>query len=217
MMETMGDLLKKVQEFGNHDFNKDEAERIFGWPVEDVGVRNTEKDETSVLIAFKNGLVLYAWYFLNLDPTETMDTCEFMLKLRTDLRSSIKYNVFYSGYIHGQGYIRLQIADTDNVLAQRITEDFYAPALKMIYKPIIIQFRGFYSRDYFGVESDRNRGEIYYSPIRSRSENKDLEISKVVGRLHELDSLLREPEVRHSLAELDLQLSFLPSVVWSKR
>jgi hypothetical protein len=216
-MESMGDLLKKVQEFGAHDFNKDEAEKIFGWPVEDVGARTTEKDETSVLIAFKNGLALYAWYFLNLDPTETEDTCEFMLKLRTDLKSSIKYNVFYSGYIHGQGYIRLQVAETDNVLAQRIAEDFYVPALKMIYKPIIIQFRGFYSRDFFGVESDGNRGEIYYSPIRSRSENKEVEISKVIGRLHELDSLLREPEVRHSLAELDLQLSFLPSIVWSKR
>jgi hypothetical protein len=216
-METMGDLLKKVQEFDTHSFNKDEAERIFGWPVEDVGARTAGKDETSVVIVFKNGLVLNAWYFLNLDPTETEDTCEFTLKLRTDLRSSIKYNVFYSGYIHGQGYIRLQIAETDNVLAQRITEDFYAPALKMIYKPIIIQFRGFYSRDYFGVDSDRNRGEIYYSPIRSRSENKDVEIAKVVGRLHELDRFLREPEVRHSLAELDLQLSFLPSIVWSDR
>jgi hypothetical protein len=216
-METLGDLLHKVQEFANHSFNKDDAERIFGWPVEDVAFRNAEKDETSVVIAFKNRLALYAWYFLNLDPTENEDTCEFMLKLRIDLKSSIKYNVFYSGYIHGQGYIRLQIEETDNVLAQRIAEDFYAPALKMIYKPIIIQFRGFYSRDYFGVESYRNRGEIYYSPIRSRSENKDVEISKVIGRFHELDSLLREPEVRHSLAELDLQLSFLPGIVWSKR
>lgn len=216
-METMGDLLHKVQEFATHGFNKDEAEKIFGWPIEDVAVKTTEKDETSVVITFKNGLALYAWYFLNLDPTETEDTCEFMLKLRTDLKSSIRYNVFYSVYIHGQGYLRLQIADTDNVLAQRMAEDFYAPGLKMIYKPIIIQFRGFYSRDYFGVESDRNRGEVYYSPIRSRSENKDIEISKVVGRLHELDSLLSEPEVRHNLAELDLQLSFLPSVVWSNR
>jgi hypothetical protein len=216
-METMGDLLQKVREFATHNFNKDEAERIFGWQVEEVAARATEKDETAVLITFRDGLALYAWYFLNLDPTETEDTCEFMLKLRTDLKSSVKYNVFYSGYIHGQGYVRLQIAEMDNVMAQRIIDDFYAPALKMIYKPIIIQFRGFYSRDYFGVEADNNRGEIYYSPIRSRSENKDLEISKVVGRLHELDSFLREPEVRHSLAELDLQLSFLPSIVWSKR
>lgn len=217
MMETLGDLLHKVKEFGTHDFNREEAERIFGWPTENVGVRSAEQDETSVVITFKNGLVLYARYFLNLDPTETEDTCEFMIKLGTDLKSSIKYNVFYSGYIHGQGYLRLQIAEMDNVLAQRMTEDFYAPALKMVYKPIIIQFRGFYSRDYFGVESDRDRGEIYYSPIRSRSENKDVEIAKVIGRLHELDSLLREPEVRHNLAELDLQLSFLPSVIWSKR
>jgi len=216
-METMGDLLQKVREFATHNFNKDEAERIFGWQVEDVAARATEKDETAVAITFRDGLALYAWYFLNLDPTETEDTCEFVLKLRTDLKSSVKYNVFYSGYIHGQGYIRLQIAEMDNVMAQRIIDDFYAPALKMIYKPIIIQFRGFYSRDFFGVEADNNRGEIYYSPIRSRSENKDLEISKVVGRLHELDSFLREPEIRHSLAELDLQLSLLPSIVWSKR
>jgi hypothetical protein len=216
-METMGDLLQRVQEFATHNFNKDEAERIFGWRVEDVAARTTEKDETAVLITFKDGLALYAWYFLNLDPTETEDTCEFMLKLRTDLKSSVKYNVFYSRYIHGQGYMRLQIAEMDNVMAQRMIDDFYVPALKMIYKPIIIQFRGFYDRDYFGVEADNNRGEIYYSPIRSRRENKDLEISKVVGRLHELDSLLREPEIRHNLAKLDLQLSFLPSIVWSKR
>lgn len=215
-METMGDLLQKVQEFSSRSFDKEEAEKIFGWPVEDVG-SHTSKDETVVIIAFKNGLILQAWYFLNLDPTETDDYCELMLKLRTDLKSSVKYNVFYSGYIHGQGYIRLQIAETDNVLAKRMIDDFYAPLLKMIYKPIITQFRGFYSRDYFGAEADIDHGEIYYSSIRSRSENKDAELSKIIGRLHELDSLLREPEVRHSLAELDLQLSLLPGIVWSKR
>jgi hypothetical protein len=215
-METMGDLLKKVQEFANHNFDKDVAEGIFGWRVEDVTTGSTKEDETAVAITFEDGLSLNAWYFLNLDPTETEDTCEFILKLKTDIRSSVKYNVFYSGYIHGQGYIRLEIAENDNILAQRIIEDFYTPALKMIYKPIIISFRGFYSKDYFGVVADSNHGEVYYSSVRSRSENKDVEISKVVGRLHELASLLREPEIRHSLAELDLQLSFLPSIVWSK-
>jgi len=215
-METMGDLLSRVREFAARSFTKDEAERIFGWPVEVVSTRTTERDESAVMISFRNGLVLHARYFLNLDPTETDDTCEFMLSLKTDLRSRIKYNVFYSGYIHGQGYMRQQIEETDNILAQRVLQDFYIPALKMVYKPIIIQFKGFCSRDYFGAEAEIDSGEIFYSPVRSRSENKDVEIAKVIGRLHELDSLLREPEVRHNLAELDLQLSLLPSVIWSK-
>lgn len=215
-METMGDLLAKVQELASHSFTKDEAERIFGWPVEAVSVRSTEKDESAVTVSFGNGLALHARYFLNLDPTETDDTCEFNLGLKIDLRSRIKYNVFYSGYIHGQGYIRQKIAETDNPLAQRILEEFYIPALKMVYKPIIIQFKGFYNRDYFGVEAGIDGGEIFYSAVRSRSENKDIETSKVIGRLHELDSLLGEPEVRHNLAELDLQLSLLPSIMWSK-
>jgi hypothetical protein len=214
-METMGDLLEKVKEFAFHNFSREAAHRIFGWSVVDIITGTPEADESAVMITFGNGLVLYAWYFLNMDPTETGDTCEFKLGLRTDLRARIKYNVFYSTYIHGQGYIRLNVAETDNRMIKSMIEEFYVPSLKMIYKPIITQFQGFYTKDYFGVESDNARGEIYYSSVRSRSENKDLEISKVIGRLHELDSLLREPEIRHNLAEIDLQLSFLPSMLGS--
>jgi hypothetical protein len=214
-METMGDLLEKVKEFAFHNFSRDVAERFFGWSVEDIATCTPEADESAVRVTFRNGLVLYAWYFLNLDPTETGDTCEFKLALRTDIRSRIKYNVFYSVYIHGQGYLRLSVAETDNRMIKSMIEDFYVPALKTVYKPIITQFQGFYAKDYFGVEADNKHGEIYYSPIRSRSENKDLEISKVIGRLHELDSFLREPEIRHNLAEIDLQLSFLPSMLGS--
>ncbi len=214
-METMGDLLEKVKEFASQSSAKEEARRLFGWDVKDLAVRSGESDESNVYITFENGNTLYIKYFLNLDPTETEDTCEFTLGLRTDLRSRIKYDVHYSNYIHGQGYIRLRIADTENRMLQRMLEDFYVPTLKMIYKPIIIQFRGFYSRDYFGVQVDSNHGNIYYSPVRYRSEHKAARIWDVIGRLNELDALLKEPEVRHALAEMDLQLSFLPSVVWS--
>jgi hypothetical protein len=62
---------------------------------------------------------------------------------------------------------------------------------------------------------DSTHGEVYYSPVRYRSEHKASRIWDVIGRLNELDALLKEPEVRHALAELDLQLSFLPSVMWS--
>jgi hypothetical protein len=214
-METMGDLLEKVREFASHNFTKDEAQTIFGWEVLDIRSKVVETDESHIKISFENGIVLFINYFLNLDPTETDDTCEFILALKTDLRSRVKYSIHYSKYIHGQGYIRLKIADTNNKMLQTMLEEYYVPALKMIYKPIISQFQGFFDKDYFGVQADNSYAEIYYAPVRYRSEHKAAKIWDVVARLHALDALLREPEVRHALAELDLQLSFLPSVMWS--
>lgn len=214
-METMGDLLENVREFGSRGSQKEDAQKLFGWGVQDVVTRAPAADEASIAIVFDNGLIIYARYFLNLDPTESEDNCEFILALRNDLRSRIRYNVFYSGYIHGQGYIRVKTAETDNRMVQRMLEDFYIPALKSVYKPIITQFKGFYSKDYFGVEADNNHGEIYYSPVNYRSEHKDAKIWDIVGRLHELDEFMREADIRHALAELDLQMSFLPSVMWS--
>ncbi|NPV61102.1 MAG: hypothetical protein HPY61_00450 [Methanotrichaceae archaeon] len=214
-MDTMEDLLNKVREFASQDLSKEEAQRLFGWEVKDVTVRATEKDETEVNVLFDNNMILHIRYFLNLDPTETNDTCEFTLALKTDLRSRIKYSVHYSGYIHGQGYLRLKIAEFENRMLQRMLEDFYVPALRTIYKPIIERFKGFFSKDYFGVDADSSSGIIYYSPVRNRSEQKDVKIWDVVSRLHELDALLRNEKLRHQLAELDLQLSLLPSVMWS--
>ena len=214
-METMGDLLESVKEFATHKISKEEAQKLFGWTVEDVSVRSSEEDKSLVIVSFDNKMVLFIHYFLNLDPTEDMDNCEFILALKTDLRSRVKYNVYYSGYIHGQGYMRLTLAEVENRMLQRVLEDFYAPALKAIYKPIIEKFRGFYSKDFFGVEVNSNHGEFYYSPVRYRSEFKEAKIWDVISKLHELDATIGKSDIRHALAELDLQMSFLPSVIWS--
>jgi hypothetical protein len=214
-METMGDLLEKVREFALHSFTKEEAQKLFGWNVHDIAVNSAESDENYIYITFENQYTLFIRYFLNLDPTETEDTCEFTLGLRTDLRSRIRYDIHYAGYIHGQGYIRVRIADTKNRMQQMLLEEFYVPALKDVYKPIILKFEGFYSRDFFGVEADLRQGEIFYAPIRYRSEHKAATIGEVMGRLSELDLLLKQPQIRHALAEIDLQLSLLPSLVWS--
>ena len=211
----MVDLLEKVREFALYSFTKEEAQRLFGWNVRDIAVKSAESDENYVYITFENGYTLFIRYFLNLDPTETKDTCEFTLGLHTDLRSRIRYDIHYAGYIHGQGYIRLRIAETKNRMQQMVLEEFYVPALKEVFKPIILMFKGFYSRDFFGVEADRGRGEIFYAPVRYRSEHKAATIGEVMGRLSELDLLLKEPKIRHALAEIDLQLSLLPSLVWS--
>jgi hypothetical protein len=102
-----------------------------------------------------------------------------------------------------------------NRMQQMMLEEFYIPALKNVYKPIIMQFKGFFGKDFFGVDADNARTEIYYAPIRSRSEHKEAQIGEVIGRLNELDLLLREPQIRHDLAEIDFQLSLLPSMMGS--
>ena len=214
-METMGDLLERICEFASHEMTREGAKKAFGWNAYSIDVRNRENDESYIFIKFENGYTLFVRYYLSLDPTESKDSCEFTLGLQTDMRSRIRYDIHYAGYIHGQGYIRLRVQEMKNRMQQMVLEEFYIPALKAIYKPIIIQFKGLYSRDFFGVEADSVHGEIFYAPVSSRSEHKEARIGEIVGRLNELDLLLKQPQIKHDLAELDLQLSLLPSTVWS--
>ena len=214
-METMQDLLEKVQEFASHSFTKEEAKNIFGWDISELQVSRSTSDESHIRVSFENGYNLSIKYFLNLDPTETDDTCEYIFSLTTDLTSRIKYGVHYGNYIHGQGYVRLRIADAKNRMHQVMLAEFYAPAIKNIYKPIIMQFKGFYDKDFFGVEVNSTGGEIYYAPIRSRSEHKRARLGDVIGRLTELDLLMKDPLIRQDLAKVDFQLSLLPSMMGS--
>ncbi|NYT01468.1 MAG: hypothetical protein GKC10_01750 [Methanosarcinales archaeon] len=213
-MDTLSELLNGLREFVCMDCKKEEVERILGWNVQDLLVRTPDEFETQVVILFEKGLVLEARYFLNEGLRELNDDCEFRLKLMTDLTSRVTYNVFYSGYIHGQGYIRISIAEVENKMIQKVLEELFVPRLKDIYKPIIIEFKGLFSRDYFGVEVNKDQGAIYYSPVRSQSESLAADILEVVSRLYYLDELLKSQDLRHRLAELDLQMSFLPSVMW---
>ncbi|MGB4652669.1 hypothetical protein [Methanothrix sp.] len=214
-METMQDLLEKVQEFAFHDYSKEEARKVFGWDVTDILVNSSKDDEAHILIIFENRFMLFIKYFLNLDPAETDDTCELTLSLRTDLTSRIKYSINYGNYIHGQGYIRIRVADTKNRMLQMMLEEFYVPAIKNVYKPIIARFKGFYGKDFFGVEADANGSQIYYAPIRSMSEHKEARLGDVFGRLTELELLMKDPRIRQDLAKVDLQLSLLPSMMGS--
>lgn len=211
----MADLLEKVREFSMYSFTKEEAQKLFGWNVSEFQLKGTKNDETHVFIVFENGHVLFIKYFLNLDPTETDDTCEFIFGMRTDLCSRIKYGIHYGNYIHGQGYIRLRVADMKNRVQQMMLEEFYIPALKNVYKPVIMQFKGFFDKDFFGVEADNACSLIYYAPVRSGSEHKAARIGEVIGRLNELSLLLKEPQIRRDLAEIDFQLSLLPSMMGS--
>jgi len=214
-METMEDLLENVRELPSRSLTKEDAQRLFGWNVQDIRLQNKEGDESYLYLTFENGYTIFGRYFLNLDPSETKDNCEFTFGLQTDLRSRIRYDIHYAGYIHGQGYIRLRVQETKNRMQQMVLEEFYIPALKDVYKPIIGRFQGLYSRDFFGIQADQAHGELFYAPVRHRSEYKDALLGDVMGRLAELDLLLKEPRIRHALAEIDLQLSLLPTMAWS--
>lgn len=214
-METMEDLLEKVQEFALQEFTKEEAKKLFGWNVTDLLVNSSKNDETHIIILFENKFVLFIKYFLIIDPTANDDSCEFIFGLKTDLASRVKYGIHYGNYIHGQGYIRFKVANTKNRMVQMVLEEFYVPAIKGIYKPIIIQFKGFYGKDFFGVEADSNNAQIYYAPIRATSEHKGARLGEVTGRLIELDLLLKDPLIRQDMAKVDFQLSLLPSMMGS--
>ena len=201
--------------FSQGSFTEEEASRLFGWEVREISAVHPESDKSTILVTFANGVIMEIRYYHNPDLAELGETVELTLTLRTDLISRVAYNIFYSGYIHGQGYIRLAIAKADNPVAKSIIEDVYIPGLKAIYRPIISQFQGFRTRDFFGAMASSVGGQIYYSVITSRSDNKDVLVSDVVDRLYALDNLLKEIEIRHALAELDLQVSFLPSTMWS--
>ncbi|MCJ7444186.1 MAG: hypothetical protein MUO26_06605, partial [Methanotrichaceae archaeon] len=88
-METMGDLLEKVGELGSHEITKEEAKKLFGWNIEDISAKKLEDNGSLVMIAFDNKMVLFIHYFLNFDPTESEDNCEYTLALRTDWRSRV--------------------------------------------------------------------------------------------------------------------------------
>jgi len=213
-MDSMGDLLDRLRQFVCMDCSKESVERTFGWPAQDITVHTPGEDETVIVILFENGIILEVRYFLNEGLRELGDDLEFRLKIRIDLTSRVRYNVFYSRYIHGQGYLRISLGDVENRVLRRVLEDYYLPRLKEIYKPVIQEFRGFFSRDFFGVEADQNRGEIYYSSVRPRGEEEKAVILEVVSRLFQLEALIKERDVAHRLAELDLQMSFIPSVMW---
>jgi len=107
------------------------------------------------------------------------------------------------------------VADTKNRMLQMMLEEFYVPAIKNVYKPIIDRFKGFYGKDFFGVETDANGSQIYFAPIRSMSEHKGARLGDVFGRLTELELLMKHPRIRQDLAKVELQLSLLPSMMAS--
>jgi hypothetical protein len=45
------------------------------------------------------------------------------------------------------------------------------------------------------------------------SEHKGARLGDVIGRLTELELLLKDPHIRQDLAKVDLQLSLLPSMM----
>ena len=213
-MKNMSDLLELMRALAGLGYSKDVAERFFDWGVKVILVKEVSDYETQVAIYFSNGLIIRSRHFLNEGLRELQEDCEVSLRLSTDLTSHVRYNVFYGRYIHRTGYIRVDLGDIEDRLVRQTLEDFFVPRLKNVYRPIIMEFKGLLSRDYFGITADKRSSELYYSPVRFGREEMNVSSQDVIDRLYHLKQLLRSEDIRHKLAELDVVISLLPNIMW---
>ena len=206
-MEKMGDLLEMLRRFDSLGSTKEAATEVFGWGVEEVLIREERPGVDQVIIEFFNGLIIDARHILTQEGVvEFGEEWEFRLKLRTNLTSTIRYNVFYSRYIHGKGYLRTDIGQTDNKLLRKMLEDFYIPRMRSIYKPIILEYKGLHSYDFFGIEVGSEHSEVYYSTVRQGREEAESALDDVIGRLNYLSEMMKDEKLRKALKSLDEDL-----------
>lgn len=205
-MEKMGDLLKMLRRFDSLGSTKEAATEVFGWGVEEVTIREERPGVDQVIIQFFNDLIIEARHILSEGLEEFGEEWDFRMKIRTNLTSTIRYNVFYSRYIHGKGYLRNDIGYVENRLLRKMLEDFYIPRQRSIYKPIILEFKGLHAYDFFGIEVDRNHSEIYYSTVRRGREEAESNIDDVIGRLNYLSDMMKDEKLRKALKALDEDL-----------
>jgi hypothetical protein len=205
-MEKMGDLLKMLRRFDSLGSTKEAATEVFGWGVEEVTIREERPGVDQVIIQFFNDLIIEARHILSEGLEQFGEEWDFRMKIRTNLTSTIRYNVFYSRYIHGKGYLRNDIGYVENRLLRKMLEDFYIPRQRSIYKPIILEFKGLHAYDFFGIEVDRNHSEIYYSTVRRGREEAESNIDDVIGRLNYLSDMMKDEKLRKALKSLDEDL-----------
>jgi len=205
-MDKMGDLLEVLRRFDSLSCSKDAAKEAFGWGVEDVQIRELRPGVDQITIQFFNGLIIEARHILGEELSELREDWDFRLKIKTDLRTTLMYNAYYSRYIHGQGYLRTDLGYIKNKLLRKMVEDFYTPRLRNIYKPIIMEFKGLHSYDFFGIEVGRDHAEIYYSNTRVGREEATSKIVDVVERLNYLDKRMKDDKLRKELKSLDEDL-----------
>lgn len=205
-MEKMGDLLEMLRLFDSLGSSKEAAEEVFGSGVDEVQIREERPGVDQVVIQFLNGLIIEARHILGEELAELGEDWEFRLKMRADLTSTLRYNAYYSRYIHGQGYLRTDLGYIDNKLLRKMVEDFYTPRLRKIYKPIILEFKGLHAYDFFGIEVYRDHSEVYYSSTRAGREEAGVKTEQVVARLGYLAEMMKDEKIRKELEALDEDL-----------
>ena len=206
-MEKMGDLLDMLRRFNSLGSTREAATEVFGWGVEDVLIREERPGVDQVIIAFYNGLIVDARHILTQEGVvEFGEEWEFRLKLRTNLTSTMRYNAFYSRYIHGKGYLRIDIGHVENKLLRKMLEDFYIPRMRSIYKPIILEYKGLFDYDFFGIEVGSDHSEVYYSTVRQGREEAESALDDVITRLNYLSEMMKDEKIRKDLKALDEDL-----------
>lgn len=213
-MAKMGDLLDMLRRFNSLGSTREAATEVFGWGVEEVLIREERPGVDQVIIRFYNGLIIDARHILSQEGVVDFgEEWEFRLKMRTDLTSTLRYNAFYSRYIHGKGYLRIDIGYLENKLLRKMLEDFYIPRMRSIYKPIILEYKGLFDYDFFGIEVSCDHAEAYYSTVRQGREEAESGIDDVIGRLNYLCDMMKSEKIRKDLKALDEDLCKVLSIL----
>ncbi len=116
-------------------------------------------------------------------------------------------------YIHGKGYLRIDIGYVENKLLRKMLEDFYIPRMRSIYKPIILEYKGLFDYDFFGIEVSCDHAEAYYSTVRQGREEAESGIDDVISRLNYLCDMMKSEKIRKDLKALDEDLCKVLSIL----
>ncbi|MHC1567804.1 MAG: hypothetical protein ACXQTD_08965 [Candidatus Syntropharchaeia archaeon] len=195
----MGDILHQLRIFFSSEIDRKEIERYFGSDVKLILVKKMPEpwEGTNLIkILFSGGYFIDARYHHLDHLKKTGEECDFQLKKIWRGNSGIRYDV---------GFTRLWIEYPDDWAVRMLLERIYRPMLLKMYKPVIPELRGFYRRDYFGVEVNKAFISAYYSPVRKGSEEENAEVTEVLSRLERIERVIKEMKESMEGAEEDLR------------
>jgi hypothetical protein len=203
-MEKMRDILNVLTKVAKGENGmeeiKREIENAFGWEVELILVQRLsglQEGTTSLKILFTPSFLIEARVYENEHLRRIGEDCDYTLKkMINDVKSKIrlKYDV---------GYTRTWIEYQEDAMIRMILERMYKPLLIKAYKPVLKYLKGFYRRDYFGIQADISSFYIYYSLVRSDREEAKTLLGDVVTRLEKIEREIKGDNVLTGLREAD--------------
>lgn len=177
---------------------KEEIERELGWDVEFILARRLsglEEGTTTLKILFSNSFLIDARVYENEYLKRIGEDCDYRLKkIKREAKSKIKYDV---------GYTRICVdSPLGNFIKEKL-EKTYKQMLIRVYKPLMKYMKGFYKKDFFGIEANPSFISVYYSLVREDREEANASLVAVIDRLEEIERKMKEYHLVERLKEME--------------